>query len=267
MNQQSRSTTQTEPSSLLSGRVALITGGTRGIGRAIAETYARHGAHVLVAGTNQELASEVVAGIAAAHGPAALPVHLDVGNPVQVQAAVQTALDQFGRLDILVNNAAVHRAYLVVDFPIEEWRELYRVNVEGALLCSQAAMRAMIACGHGGVLLHIASAAALKADLKHAAYSSSKAALVALSRILALEGGPHGIRSNCILPGATMTAMLQGVFESIPGIEQELIGKSVLGKLATVQDQANAALFLASDMASHITGEYLVVSGGEFMNA
>ena len=139
--------------------------------------------------------------------------------------------------------------------------------MEGAFLCSQAAARQMIKQGKGGCIISIASASARKADPKHAAYSSSKAALVCFTRILALELGQHGIRANAILPGATMTEMLQNVFDTVPGIREDLIARTTLGKLGDPKDQANAAVFLASDMASHITGEHLIVSGGEFMNA
>ena len=139
--------------------------------------------------------------------------------------------------------------------------------MEGTFLCSQAAARQMIEQGDGGCIINIASASARKADRKHAAYSASKGAIITFMRILALELGEYGIRANAILPGATETEMLQGVFEQVPGIREELIAKTVLGKLGTPRDQANAAVFLASDMGSHITGEYLIVSGGEFMNA
>jgi NAD(P)-dependent dehydrogenase (short-subunit alcohol dehydrogenase family) len=139
--------------------------------------------------------------------------------------------------------------------------------MEGTFLCSQAAARAMIKQGTSGCIINIASASARKADRKHAAYSATKAAIVGFTRILALELGEYGIRANAILPGATLTGMLENVFEKVPGIKQELIDKTVLGKLGDPRDQANAAVFLASDMASHITGEHLIVSGGEFMNA
>jgi NAD(P)-dependent dehydrogenase (short-subunit alcohol dehydrogenase family) len=103
--------------------------------------------------------------------------------------------------------------------------------------------------------------------MKHAAYSSSKAAILEFARVLALEVGGHGIRVNSLLPGATETEMLKEVFDKVEGIREDIIGKTVLGKLGQPTDQANAAVFLCSDMASHITGEYLVVSGGEFLNA
>jgi NAD(P)-dependent dehydrogenase (short-subunit alcohol dehydrogenase family) len=222
---------------------------------------------VVVADINFEGAEKVAEVINASSGPRAIAVDLDVTDPDQVQKTTALAVENFGRLDVLVNNAAILRAYLIVDFPLQEWQAIFRVNMEGAFLCSQAAARHMIEQGDGGCIINIASASARKADSKHAAYSSSKAALVSFTRILALELGQYGIRANAILPGATMTEMLQNVFDSVPGIKEDLIAKTTLGKLGDPKDQANAAVFLASDMASHITGEHLIVSGGEFMNA
>jgi NAD(P)-dependent dehydrogenase (short-subunit alcohol dehydrogenase family) len=138
--------------------------------------------------------------------------------------------------------------------------------MEGAFLCAQAAARQMIKQGRGGSIINVASDSARKADRKHAAYSASKAAMICFTRILALELGDYGIRANALVPGATETEMLLGVFEQVPGIREELIAKTTLGKLGAPRDQANAALFLASDLASHITGEHLIVSGGEFMD-
>ncbi len=252
---------------LLPDKAAIVTGAAQGIGRVIAEAFAEHGAHVMVADINFEGAEKVAAAINASGGPTAVAADLDVANPDQVQKTTALAVEKFGRLDILVNNAAILRAHLIVDFPLKDWQDIFRVNMEGAFLCSQAAARHMIKQGEGGCIINIASASARKADSKHAAYSSSKAALVSFTRILALELGQHGIRANAILPGATMTEMLQNVFDTVPGIKEDLIAKTTLGKLGDPKDQANAAVFLASDMASHITGEHLIVSGGEFMNA
>jgi NAD(P)-dependent dehydrogenase (short-subunit alcohol dehydrogenase family) len=259
---------------LLEGKVALITGGARGIGRAIAETYAEHGAQVVLADVNGDGAQAVADSInAGPHGgsasgnPRALAVAMDVTHPDQVQQGMEATVEAFGRIDVLVNNAAILRAHLIVDFPLEDWQAIFRVNMEGTFLCSQAAARYMMEQGDGGCIINISSAAANKADPKHAAYSASKAAIVCFTRILALELGEYGIRANAILPGATETEMLQGVFDQVPGMRETLIGRTVLGKLAIPRDQANAAVFLASDLASHVTGEYLVVAGGEFMNA
>ena len=251
---------------LLADKVGLVTGAAQGIGRAIAEAYAAHGAGVVVADIDGDGARAVVEAINAAGGPRGVAVAMDVSAPADVRRVVETALAEFGRIDILVNNAAILRAHSIVDCPLEDWQAVFRVNMEGTFLCSQAVARQMIRQGGGGCIINIASASARKADPKHAAYSSSKAAVVCFTRILALELGPYGIRANAILPGATETGMLRGVFEEVPGIRDVLIGRTVLGKLGSPRDQANAAVFLASDMASHITGEHLIVSGGEFMD-
>jgi NAD(P)-dependent dehydrogenase (short-subunit alcohol dehydrogenase family) len=251
---------------LLHDQVTLVTGAAQGIGRAIAEAYAEAGAHVLLGDIHLEQAKAVAEALAphSTHPPLAL--RLDVSDPTSVTTAFALLDRTYGRIDVLVNNAAVLRAHLVVDFPLAAWQEVFRVNMEGTFLCSQAAVRRMIG-QRRGCIINIASASARKADSKHAAYSASKAALLSFTRVLALEVGEYGIRVNAICPGATETEMLRGVFEQVPGIREQLIGRTVLGKLGQPRDQANAAVFLASDLASHITGEYLIVSGGEFMNA
>ena len=252
---------------LLADKAAVVTGAARGIGQAIAEAYADHGAHVVLLDIDGDGAQAVAEGINSAGGPRAVGVTADVSNPQDVGRGMEITLAEFGRVDVLVNDAAILRANYIIDCPLEEWRAVFRVNMEGTFLCSQAAARQMIEQGEGGCIINSASASARKADPKHAAYSSSKAAIVCFTRILALELGEYGIRANAILPGATETGMLQGVFEEVPGIREVLIGRTVLGKLGNPRDQANAAVFLASDMAGHVTGEHLIVSGGEFMNA
>jgi len=252
---------------LLKNKVALVTGAAKGIGRAIAETFAKNGAHIVAVDIIGEGTKEIADRINSKGAPKAIAVTLDVSNPKEVESAFEQTIREFGKIDILVNNAAILKAHLIIDFPLKDWQDVFRVNMQGTFLCSQAAIRLMIKQGKGGCIINIASASARKADRKHAAYSSSKAAIICFTRILALELGEHSIRANAILPGATATEMLQDVFDKVPGIREELIAKTALGKLGDPQDQANAALFLASDLASHITGEYLIVSGGEFMNA
>jgi NAD(P)-dependent dehydrogenase (short-subunit alcohol dehydrogenase family) len=137
--------------------------------------------------------------------------------------------------------------------------------VRGALLCSQAAAKQMITQGEGGCILNMSSASGKKPDQKGAAYCASKSAIIGLTRVLALELGQYGIRANVVLPGATDTQMLREVVDRVPGLMDELVTRSLLNRIATPRDQANAFVFLASDLASHITGEQLVVSGGEFM--
>jgi NAD(P)-dependent dehydrogenase (short-subunit alcohol dehydrogenase family) len=253
---------------LAEGKIVLVTGGARGIGRGVVEVFSAHGAHVVVLDTNEKEGREVAHAAQVVANRKSVAYHLDVSDPVIIPLVMDRIVEEFGRIDVLVNNAAVIRNHDILDFPLDEWREVFRVNVEGVFLCSQAAARKMIERNSPGVIINISSCAAQKADLRHSAYSASKAAVVSLTRSLALELGKFGIRVNAILPGATgSTDMLQNVFNNVPGIELELIKRTTLGKLATPQDQGNAALFLASDLASHITGEYLIVSGGEFMNA
>ncbi len=252
---------------LLQGKVAIVTGAAQGIGRGIAEVFAEHGAHVVIADMNETKAQEIVQAIADHGFPEAMAVKVDITQPDEVQALVEKTVETFGSIDVLVNDAAVMRNHYIVDFPLEDWQLVFKVNMEGTFLCSQAVVRQMIRQGKGGSVIHISSCAANKADRKHAAYSATKSAVITFSRILALECGQYNIRSNCILPGATDSEMLRGVFANVPGIREELLAKTTLGKFATPRDQANAAVFLASELATHVTGEYLIVSGGEFMNA
>jgi NAD(P)-dependent dehydrogenase (short-subunit alcohol dehydrogenase family) len=252
---------------LVPGKIVIVTGSAQGIGRGIAEVFAEHGAHVVVVDVNLQGAQEVVNTIVASGGPEAMALKVDITKPVEVQEMVENVVAKFGEVNVLVNNAAVMRNHYIVDFLVEDWQLVFKVNMEGTFLCSQAVAKQMIKQGKGGSIISISSCAANKADRKHAAYSATKSAVITFSRILALECGQYNIRANCILPGATDSEMLRGVFENVPGIREELLEKTTLGKFASTRDQANAAVFLASDMATHITGEYLIVSGGEFMNA
>jgi NAD(P)-dependent dehydrogenase (short-subunit alcohol dehydrogenase family) len=251
---------------LLVDKIALVTGAARGIGRAIAEAYAEHGAYVMVTDVLLEQAQAVADGIKATHGPRAAALHLDVTDPLSVQQAIDATVERFGRIDILVNNAGVLRPHLIVDLPIETWDLVFDVNVRGTFLCSQAAARQMVVQGSGGCIVNVSSASGKKADREGAAYCASKSAVIGFTRVLALELGQYGIRANAILPGATDTEMLRDLFDQVPGVREELLAKTPLGRMARPRDQANAAVFLASDLASHITGEQLVVSGGEFMD-
>lgn len=250
---------------LLEHKVAIVTGAAQGIGRAIAETMAEHGAHVVVADLQLDKAGAVAEGIRARTPSRALAAQVDVSDKASVETMLHTTLAAFERVDVLVNNAAILRPHLVVDFPEAEWDATFAVNAKGVFLCSQAVVRQMVAQGEGGAIINIASCAGKKADSKHAAYASSKAAVMAFTRVLALEVGLHGIRVNGINPGATDTEMLRNVCAAVPGLFGQLKDRTVLGRIAQPRDQANVAVFLASGLASHITGETLVVSGGEMM--
>jgi len=253
-------------SQLLEGKVALVTGAARGIGRAIAELFVENGARVGIADIVASQAQAVADAINAAGPGRASALSLDVTDPASVQRTVDALVAAFGRVDILVNNAGIHRGHMVVDFPLDAWEQVFKVNVTGTFLCAQAVARQMIRQGGGGCIISMSSASGKKPDPKGAAYCSSKSAIIGLTRVLALELGEHGIRANAILPGATDTEMLREVVGRVPGFREELMARTPLRRMADPRDQANAALFLASDLARHITGEGLVVSGGEFMD-
>ena len=250
---------------LLNNQVALVTGAGRGIGRAIARVYAEHGAVVAAGDIDGERAKSTADALHAEIGAGVIALGLDVSDPASVQHAVDSTVEAFGRLDVLVNNAGIHRGHLLVDFPLGDWERVFAVNARGTFLCSQAVARQMIEQGEGGCIINMASASGKKPDRKGAAYCASKSAIIGLTRVAALELGEYGIRVNAVLPGATDTKMLRDVVDRVPGLMDELQARTALERVATPRDQANACLFLASDLASHITGEQLVVSGGEFM--
>ncbi len=250
---------------LLEGKIALITGAGRGIGKAIARIFVDNGAKVMIGDVNEKWVKELEEDLNRKRPGSAKAVFLDISDPESVESAVRRTVETFGELNILVNNAGVHRSHSFLDFPLDDFDLVFKVNVRGTFLCSRAAAKQMIQQGQGGSIICVASASGKKPDLGGTAYNSSKSAVIGLSRMMALELGEYGIRANCILPGATDTEMLRDVFESEPGLKKILEERTPLGKMAVPEDQAKAVLFLASDLASHITGEQLVVSGGEFM--
>lgn len=251
---------------LLKGKNAIVTGAAQGIGRAIAAEFYNQGANVLLTDINEELGIAAIQSISSKRKNKIIFRKMDVTSSEDVTGAFEYASSQFGQVDILVNNAAILLAHEVKDFPLDDWKKVFNVNMTGTFICSQVAVKQMIEKHIKGCILNIAAASSRKADAEHSAYSASKAAIIEFARVLALEVGKYGIRVNSILPGATETEMLKGVFEKVKGLKEEIISKTVLGKLGQSKDHANAAVFLCSDMASHITGEYLIVSGGEFFN-
>lgn len=251
---------------LLENKNAIITGAARGIGKAIATSFYKHGAKVLIADIDEVLAEKTCENI---NKKDDLRVFFNKTDITAKQSVIKTfkyAIKIFGQVDILVNNAALLIPHYIKDFPLNDWKKIFDVNINGTFICSQIAIKHMIKKGIKGCILNIGSAASRKADAKHAAYSASKAAIVEFARVLALEVGKYSIRVNSVLPGATDTEMLRAVFKKVKGMKEEIIAKTVLGRLGRPEDHANAAVFLCSDMASHITGEYLIVSGGEFFN-
>lgn len=251
---------------VLQGKTAIVTGAARGIGRAISQEFSRQRANVLMVDLNETLGAEAARDISNTSGGRVMFRRANVADEDEVHALFEFATQEFGSVDTLVNNAAVMILHEVRDFPLADWVKVFDVNMTGAFLCAKAAVNCMISRNTRGSILNISSASSRKADPEHAAYSASKAALLSFARILALEVGPHGIRVNSLLPGATETEMLAEVFGTVDGLKEDIVAKTVLGRLAQPTDIAEAAVFLCSDLASHITGEYLVVSGGEFFN-
>jgi len=243
----------------LDGKATIVTGSTRGIGRAIALAFAREGADVLVNGRDARLGATVCAEIAAL-GRRAAWCQADVGDVAQARGLVDAALEAFGRLDVLVNNAGLFQRRPVLEIEEEDWDALLDVNLKGAFFCSQAAARAMRQQG-GGVILQIASDACWSGGMNTCAhYAASKAGMASITRSLAKELAPYGIRANALAPGLIVTDMGDEATSTLGAFTIPL------GRMGTVDEVAAAAVFLASDAASYVTGAILNLSGGLFLD-
>ncbi|HUV07804.1 MAG TPA: SDR family NAD(P)-dependent oxidoreductase [Spirochaetia bacterium] len=250
---------------LLEGKATIVTGAAQGIGFAIAKEMALHGCGVLGCDLNAEKLDSAFKTIADLSGGKAIGMRADVGSKNDVEAVVKRGIEEFGGIDILVNNAGILIHAPVLEMREEDWDRIFQVNVKGFFLFAQAVGRRMVQQGRGKII-NISSCSAKKPTLHEGAYSATKAAILGLNRVLAWELGPHGVTVNAILPGATDTEMVRSAFLTTPEIEQEWIEKTALKRLGTPRDQAKVAVFLASELADHITGEAIVVSAGEMMS-
>lgn len=249
----------------LAGKVAVITGAGSGIGRASARLFAREGALVVVADLVEAAAHETATLI----GPTATAMAADVTVPADMERLVATTMARHGRLDILFNNAGIDlpQATTVVATSEADWQRIVDVNLKGVLLGARAALPVMKARGRGAIL-NTASQAGLVGTPQEAAYCASKGGVVALTRQMAVDYAPYGIRVNCVCPGAVdkPTVDRAGWLATTPGgLEQRqarLAAAIPLGRLCTAMDVAYAALYLASDEASYVTGTALAVDGG-----
>lgn len=244
----------------LAGKVAIITGSTSGIGRATAELFAEHGARVVVHGRREQLGREVAAGIQA-RGGEAVYMPGDVTSDDTPRNLVAAAVETYGRLDILVNNAWSGPNGRLTEVALEDLDLSYRTIIRAAVIGSRCAIPEMIKVG-GGVILNVASVHGILASRAYFPYDAMKAALVNLTRQMAVDYGPQGIRVNAICPGMIVTEKSAGHLEAHPERLrlQQLIYP--LGRPGTTREVAQAALFLASDEASFITGHALLVDGG-----
>jgi 7-alpha-hydroxysteroid dehydrogenase len=241
----------------LDGQVALVTGGGAGIGRATAQVFARAGAAVVVTDRTAETAKAVADGIVAAGGRA-IGLACDVTNEDARKAAVAAAVKAFGKLTILINNAG-GGGPKPFDMPMSDFEWAYQLNVFSLFRLSQLAAPHMQAAG-GGSIVNISSMAGENKNIRMASYSSSKAAVNHLTRNIAFDLGPMGIRVNAIAPGAIKTDALATVLT--PDIEKAMLKHTPLGRLGEADDIANAALFFCSPAAAWISGQILTVSGG-----
>ena len=235
----------------LKDKVAVVTGAGQGMGRAIARLFAAEGARVVALDVNLASAQETV-------GEGGLALQVNVADSTAVDAAFEATLAKFGRVDVLVNNAGVGSVDQFADISDETWARVIGVNLTGAFYCARAAVRAMQAKGIKGAVINTSSTSAVSGD-GPAHYCATKAALMGLTRCMAKELAPQGIRVNTLVPGPTNTPMMQG----IPDEWAEAIIKGVpMGRMAEPEDVARVALFLASDDAGFVTGQNLAVNGG-----
>src|SRR5881296_4146838 len=246
----------------LRGKIALITGAQQGIGRGIALACAREGADVAVNYLDDRAAAEKVMREVCAAGQRAVLVQADVARPTDAQTMVEQVLSALGGLDILVNNAGVYPRVPFLEMREQDWDLLLDVNLKGTFFCAQAAARAMVAGKRRGAIINLASQA-IRGAARGVHYSASKGGVVAMTRAMALELAPHGIRVNAVAPGLTDTAQPRyGHSEE----ELAILARAVpLGRMAEPDDIATVAVFLASDEARYITGQTVHVNGGSYM--
>lgn len=245
----------------LSGSVAFVTGAQQGIGRAAAEALAADGADVAINWLDDEGAARRVADAVQAAGRRALLVQGDVANPDAATAMVGKVVAEFGRLDVLVNNAGIFPRVPFLEMSVAEWDAVHSVNLRGAAFCGQAAARVMVA-GGGGAIVNLASSA-VRGSPNGAHYSASKSGLIGLTRTMALELAPHRIRVNAVAPGLVDTAQPRGG-HSEDGLAQ-LAEAIPLGRMGQAREIAEIIVFLASDRSSFMTGEMIHVNGGLYM--
>ena len=244
----------------LSGRVALVTGASQGIGRACAIRLARAGASVAGAARNQEKLNEVVNEITAAGGKAASFV-IDVAEEEQIKSGCKAAITQFGKIDILVNNAGITRDQLVMRMKRADWDAVLKTNLTSAYLCIQQVIGSMLK-QRWGRIINVTSVFGQMGQAGQANYASSKAGLIGLTMAMAREVGSRNITSNAVAPGFIETAMTSVLGDNF---KQDAMKMIPLGRIGTPEDVAGAVAFLASDEASYVTGQVLNINGGMLM--
>jgi 3-oxoacyl-[acyl-carrier protein] reductase len=244
----------------LKGKVAIVTGGAQGIGRAIALTLARSGADVVVSDINLEKAQETAREIEALN-VRSLAIKSNVADVNEAEQMVKETVDKLGRIDILVNNAGITRDNVLLRMKPEDWDQVMAINLRGTFLCTRTALKFMFR-QRSGRIVNIASITGLMGNAGQANYSASKAGIIGFTKATAREYANRGITVNAVAPGFIDTAMTQ----AIPEKEREMLIKQIpLERLGTADDVASAVYFLVSDLSSYITGQVINVNGGMYM--
>ncbi len=257
----------------LTGKSAIITGAASGIGRAIAELYAREGAAVAIADLNLEAAQAVAAGIEKAGGKA-MGIAMDVTSEPAVDTATDRVAQAFGGVDILISNAGIQIVNPIENYSFSDWRKMLAIHVDGAFLTTRAALRHMYPADRGGTVIYMGSVHSHEASPLKSAYVTAKHGLLGLARVLAKEGAAHNVRSHVICPGFVRTPLVDkqipeqakelGISEA-EVIRKVMLGGTVDGIFTTVDDVAQTALFLAAFPSAALTGQSIVVSHGWYM--
>lgn len=242
----------------LAGKVALVTGGSRGIGEVTAHRLSQEGAAVVLCARHLDAAAGVAKAIEG-RGGQALAMAADVGAPADADRVVAACLDRFGRLDILVNNAGISRDGLILRMKDEDWDAVLSVNLDGAFRCARAALRPMLRQKQGGRIINIGSVVGSMGNVGQANYAAAKAGLIGLTKALAREVASRGITVNAVAPGFIETEMTAGLPDAS---KQAHLAQIPLGRFGTAAEVAAAVTFLASEEAAYITGQIIHVNGG-----
>jgi NAD(P)-dependent dehydrogenase (short-subunit alcohol dehydrogenase family) len=244
----------------LEGKVALVTGGSSGIGRASALVFAREGAKVVVADMNVEGGEQTVDMINEA-GDQAIFVKVDVSKAVEVEEMINRAVEAYGRLDCAHNNAGIELLATITDCTEEDWDRLMDINLKGVWLCLKYEIPQMIAQG-GGAIVNTASVAGLVGSWAMPAYSASKHGVIGLTKSAALNYAKTGIRVNAVCPGIIHTSMIERMFNAMPQLQEQFLVRAPVERLGTPEEVAETVAWLCSDAASFVTGHAMAVDGG-----
>jgi 3-oxoacyl-[acyl-carrier protein] reductase len=245
---------------IMKGHTAVITGGGRGIGKAIGESLAGRGVNIVVVDVNLDIAKETAAGMEKL-GVKSLPLKADVSNSSDVSGIMDSAVKEFGKIEILVNNAGITKDGLLLRMKEEDWDAVINVNLKGTFLCSKEAVKVMARQRYGRII-NIASIVAFMGNPGQANYSASKAGIVGLTKTIAKEYAGRGITANAVAPGFITTAMTDALPENV---RQEMLKAIPMNKFGTVEDVAASVAFFASPDAGYITGQVIHVNGGMYM--